>query len=154
MEHIYTQLHNYLTTNKLVSEHQFGLRKHHSTATAQLDCTNNWYVNMDGTLLNLVVLIDLKKAFDTVDDQILFDKMELYGIKGNALLFLKSYLSERSQICQVNCYLSSGRGLKYGVPQGSILGPLFYLIYINDLQECLNKTYARLFADDKYNSSR
>ena len=89
---IYTKLYNYLTTNKLLSEHQFGFRRYHSTATALLDCTSNWYVNMDRTLFNLVVLIDLKKAFDTVNHQILLDKMKLYGIKGNALLFLKSFL--------------------------------------------------------------
>ena len=90
---------------------------------------------MDRKLFNLVVLIDLKKAFDTVNHQILIDKMKLYGIKGNALT---SYLSDRSQKCLVNGYLSTERSIKCGVPQGSILGPLFFLIYINDLPQCLN----------------
>ncbi len=134
--------------NNLLSEHQFGFRKNHSTATALLDCTNDWYINMDRKLFNLVVFIDLKKAFDTVDHQILLSKLELYGIKGNALLLLKSYLSERKQKCHINGYFSSECDLKCGVPQGSILGPLFFLIYINDLSNCLNKTQARLFADD------
>ena len=149
MERImYTQLYNYLSENNLLSEHQFGFRKNHSTATALLDCTNDWYINMDRKLFNLVVFIDLKKAFDTVDHQILLSKLELYGIKGNALLLLKSYLSERKQKCHINGHFSSECDLKCGVPQGSILGPLFFLIYINDLSNCLNKTQARLFADD------
>ena len=72
----------------------------------------------------------------------------MYGIKGSALLLLKSYLSERSQKCKVNGFLSSERSIKCGVPQGSILGPLFFLLYINDLPECLHKSKSRLFADD------
>ena len=145
---LYNQLCEYLTKNNLLSEKQFGFRKHHSTATALLDCTNSWYLNMDRKMFNLVVLIDLKKAFDTVDHQILLKKMEHYGIKGDALTLLTSYLSARTQKCQVNGFVSSERDIKCGVPQGSILGPLFFLIYINDLPTCLNKTEARLFADD------
>ena len=132
---LYNQLYDYLTENELLSEHQFGFRKFHSTSTALLDCTNSWYTNMDKKLFNLVVFIDLKKAFDTVNHQILLKKLELYGIKGKALSLLKSYLEERSQKCQINGTVSSGRKIKCGVPQGSILGPLFFLLYINDLAE-------------------
>ena len=86
-------LYNYLTTLGLLSSSQFGFRKSHSTATALLECTNKWYVNFDRKLFNLVVFIDLKKAFDTVDHQILFKKLQHYGIKGQAHSLLKSYKS-------------------------------------------------------------
>ena len=107
-------------------------------------------MNIDKKLFNLVVLIDLKKAFDTVDHQILLKKLEIYGVKGDALALLKSYLIDRTQKCQVNGTISSERLIKCGVPQGSILGPLFFFIlYINDLPQCLSKlTKPRLFADD------
>jgi hypothetical protein len=77
----------------------------------------------------VVVLIDLKKAFDTVDHQILLRKLELYGIKGEALTLLKSYLTNRNQKCQIKNSFSTERLIKCGVPQGSILGPLFFLLY-------------------------
>ena len=100
-------------------------------------------------MFNLVFLNDLKKAFDTVDHQILLNKLELYGIKGQALTLLKSYLTNRNQPkWQINISFSSKRLIKCDVPQGSILGPLFFLLYINDLPHCLNKTKPRLFADD------
>ena len=99
-------------------------------------------------MFNLVVLIDLKKAFDIVDHQILFKKLELYGVKGPALSLLRSYLTNRSQKYQVNGFISSERLIKCGVPQASILGPLFFLLYINDLPQRLHKTKPRLFADD------
>ena len=132
----------------MTSDSQFGFRKFHSTATALLDCTNDLYVNLDRKMFNLVVLIDLKKAFDTVDHQILLRKLELYGIKGQALTWLKSYLTNQKQKCQIKNSFSSERLIKCGVPQGSILDPLFFLLYVNDLPQCLNKTKPRLFADD------
>ncbi|CAB4032478.1 Hypothetical predicted protein [Paramuricea clavata] len=145
---LYEQLYEYFTTNNLLSEQQFGFRRFHSTSTALLDCTDEWYVNMDRGLYNLAVFLDLKKAFDTVNHDILLAKLELYGIKNTPLMLLKSYLSDRSQKCQVNGELSTLKYLKYGVPQGSILGPLLFLIYINDLPNCLQHSTARMFADD------
>jgi hypothetical protein len=145
---MYDQLYNYLTKFELLSDSQFGFRKSHSTATALLDCTNDWYMNLDRKMFNLVVLIGLKKEFDTVDHQILLRKLELYGIKGKALTLLKSYLTNRNQKCQIKNSFSTERLIKCGVPQGSSLGPLFFLLYINYLPQCLNKTKPRLFADD------
>ena len=90
----------------------------------------------------------MKKAFDTANYDILLAKLELCGIKNMPLTPFKSYLSDRSQQCQVNGELSTLKYLKYGVPQGSILGPLLFLIYINDLPNCLQHSTARMFADD------
>ena len=137
---LYDQLYNYLTKFALLSDCQFGFRKFHSTSTALLDCTNSWYMNMDRTKFNLAVLVDLKKAFDTVDHEILLMKLEIYGIKGPVLSLLRTYLANRTQKCQINGSTSSERIIKCGVPQGSILGPLLFLVYINDLPNCLNRT--------------
>ena len=149
MERImYDQIYQYLSDNSLLSEHQFGFRKFHSTASALLDSTNSWYVNMDRKKFNLVVLLDLKKAFDTIDHGILLSKLELYGITGSALSMIRSYLSDRNKKCQLGDLMSTERRVTCGIPQGSILGPLFFLVYINDLPECLNQATPRLFADD------
>ena len=108
MEHIlYNQLYEYLTANNVLSENQFGFRKFHSTASASLDCTNDWYINMDRKLFNLVVFIDLEKALDTVDHEILSQKLMHAGITGNALLLIKSYLIDHTQRCEVNGFISS-----------------------------------------------
>ena len=137
---LYDQLYSYLTKYELLSNCQFGFRKVHSTATALLNSTNDWYVNLDRKKFNLVVLIDLKKAFDTVDHRILLRKLELYGIKGQSLTLLESYLTNRNQRCQIQNSLSSERLITCGLSQGFILGPLFFLLYINDVPQCLNKT--------------
>ena len=113
---LYNQLYEYLTATNILSEHQFGSRTFHSTASALLDCTNDWYINMDRKLFILVVFIDLKKTFDTVDHEILLQKLMHVGITGNAFLLLKSYLTECAQRCEVNGSISCESSVKYGVP--------------------------------------
>ena len=96
--------------------------------------------NMDRKMFNLVVLLDLKKVFDTIDHSILLSKLEPYGITGNALSMIRSYLSGRNKKCQLGDKMSTARRIECGIPHGSILGPLFFLIY--DLPQCLNHATA------------
>ena len=103
---------------------------------------------MDKGLLNGVIFLDLKKAFDSVDHNILLKKMHCYGIRGHTLAWFQSYLSSRIQICNVDQTMSKTRTVKCGIPQGSNLGPLLFLLYINDLPNCLTSSSASMFADD------
>ena len=145
---IYDQLYEYLNDNKLLSDCQSGFRSLHSTLTALLEATNSWSVNIDNGLLNGVVFIDPKKAFDTIDHEIIVRKMSYFGADHNTLKWFQSYLGNRSQMCNVNGNLSTARTITCGVPQGSILGPLLFLMYINDLPNCLQNASSRMFADD------
>ena len=129
---LYKQLVEYLDAENLLSEHQFGFRCSHSTVSALLDCSNEWYCNMDRGLYNLVIFLDLQKAFDTVNHVLLLGKLEACGIRDDALNLLASYLADRKQTSQVNGKQSGLRSISCGIPQGSILGPLFFLVYIND----------------------
>ena len=95
-----------------------------------------------------VIFLDLKKAFDTVDHAILLKKLSGYGVQGQTASFFKSYLKDRQQFCVVNGLSSVKNRIVCGVPQGSLLGPLLFLIYINDLPNCLDHSIGRSFADD------
>ena len=97
--------------------------------------------------VNVVLFLDLKKSLDSVDHEILLGKLNAYGISGVAGNWFRSYLSERQQMCFVNGHSSNSRLLRCGVPQGTILGPLLFLIYINDLPNYLIQSRARMFVD-------
>ena len=145
---IYDQLYNYLNDNNLIDTQQSGFRSLHSTVTALLDLTNDWCVNIDKKCVNGAIFLDLKKAFDTVNHQILLKKLEYFGFDPTAITFFHSYLSNRKQQCNVNGVNSDLLHVSCGVPQGTILGPLLFLMYINDLPNCLKYCTARLYADD------
>ena len=145
---VYNQLFHYLDDNKLLLGCQSGFRSLHSTLTALLEATNAWSVNIDNGLLNGVVFIDLTKAFDTTDHEIILRKMSYLGVDQAAIKWFSSYLSARTQRYNVSGKLSSARTLSCGVPQGSKLGPLLFLTYINDLPNSLRGAVPRMFADD------
>ncbi|CAB3977575.1 Hypothetical predicted protein [Paramuricea clavata] len=135
--------------SSLLSKFQSGFRPKHSTVTALIQMGDEWLENMDNGKLNGVVFIDIKNAFDSINHRILLNKMnEQFGIFGVELKWFESYLTNREQQCNVNGELSSNKIITCGVPQGSILGPLLFLLYINDLPDCLKSTNPCMYADD------
>ena len=145
---IYEQLYDYLSRKNILDPRQSGFRSLHSTVTALLDLTNQWCFNIDRGLINGVLFLDLKKAFDSVDHNLLLIKLEYVGVRGQTLEWFKSYLSNRSQVVFINGVLSEHEQIKCGVPQGSVLGPLLFLIYINDLSSIIDFATTRMYADD------
>ena len=119
-----------------------------STETALLEATNEWLWNIDNSLLNGVIFLDLKKAFNTMDHAILLGKLKLYGVSSQSLNWFQSYLSDRKQQTFIDGAQSDFCNITCGIPQGSILGPLLFTIYINDLPSCDLFSKPRLYADD------
>ena len=119
-----------------------------STETALLEGTNESLWNIDNNLLNGVIFLDLKKAFDTTDHAILLGKLKLYGVSSQSLNWFRSYLSDRKQQMFIDRVQSDFCNITCGIPQGSILGPLLFTIYINDLPSCNLFSKPRMYAGD------
>ena len=116
---------DYLMENSILNNFQWGFRSAHITALALIDCTNNWLIGIDNGKISSTILLDVKKAFDTIGYDILLRKLSHYGISNTELEIFRSYLCNRLQCCSVNGHTSSFKTINCGVPQGSILGHLF-----------------------------
>lgn len=147
---IYNQLHKHMVTNSLYPKMQSAYRKLHSTETALLKTQNDILLNMNSQQVTLLVLLDLSAAFDTVDHSILLQRLSCFGVTDKALSWFKSYLTGRTQRVSVCGSVSKPFSLNFGVPQGSCLGPLLFIIYSSDLFRVINKHLQDVsaFADD------
>ncbi len=146
-----SQLFSFLEKNYICEDFQSGFRPSHSTETALIRVTNDLLLSSDRGCISLLVLLDLSAAFDTIDHNILLNRLEKsVGISGSALAWLKSYLSDRHQFVAVNEEVSYRSQVQYEVPQGSVLGPLLFTLYMLPLENIIRKhgVSFHCYADD------
>ncbi len=142
---------NHLTVNNLFEPLQSGFRKFHSTETALVKVTNDLLMASDSGATSVLILLDLRAAFDTVDHSLLLTHLEImFGVSGTALKWLRSYFTDRSQFVSMGGYRSDISSVSTGVPQGSVLGPLLFNIYLSPLGHLLRSLglHYHLYADD------
>ena len=147
-KHVHESLSTFLQQHELLHKTQSGFRAQHSCETALVNLIDLWLNTIDNSKMVGVVLVDFKKAFDLVDHQILTNKLEIYGIKDEALMWFNTYLTNRKQQVAINNSKSDFQHISCGVPQGSILGPLLFLFFINDLPLYTSHVFTDLYADD------
>ena len=145
---MYTRMMNYIEKHNWIYSSQYGSRKGHSTQHAILDIVNAIQANMNQGLYSCGVFIDLKNVFDTVDRNILRDKLNFYGFPGLINQCFSSYLNNRTQTTQIADHISNKATISFGFPQSSNLGPLLFLLYVNDIHQYSTKLKFYLFADD------
>ena len=147
-KHVNLHLKSFLESNNLIYNRQSGFRENHSCQTALIKLLDEWITAIDRNEIVGALLLDLSKAFDLVNHNILLNKLQNYGLNDKSIKWFSSYLSNRVQQTHISGCLSSPGQVLSGVPQGSVLGPTLFLIYINDLSLGLNNTTADIFADD------
>ena len=145
---IFKQMIAFMETHKILYDFQYGFRKNHSTALALIDIVDKITFALNENEYALGIFLDITKAFDSINHNILLTKLQHYGFRGHSSNFIKSYLTGRKQFLGMQGHISDIKTIAYGVPQGSVLGPLLFLLCINDIQHAATNTHLRLFADD------
>ena len=145
---MYTRVYNFIEKSKSMYSLQFGFRNKHSTNHALISIVDQINEALDKNKVACSVFVDFQKAFDTVNHEILINKLSHYGINDNINRWFRSYLTDRKQFVSILGFNSSSSTLRHGVPQGSVLGPLLFLIYINDLHKAIKFSTTYHFADD------
>ena len=150
---LFNQIDKYFSSHNLYNDSQYGFRKKHSTEHAALELVDIISQELEKGNTPLNIFIDLSKTFDTLDHKILLNKLNHYGFSGPALNIMKSYLTDRKQYVEFKSIVSTQSRIITGVPQGSILGPLLFIIYINDISEASTLFNFIIYADDTALSS-
>ena len=145
---LFNRFSSFIAKYKVLYHRQYGFQSGKATEHAVIDIQENILKSLENKESPCCIFLDFAKAFDTVNHEILLQKLNHYGIRGNALSLIESYLTDREQCVQLNNITSDMDFIRHGVPQGSILGPLFFLLYINDIAACSSILTFYLFADD------
>ena len=145
---VHHQLYQYLLEHNILSPFQCGFRKCHSTEFAALSLADTIRRNMDQGMLTGAVFRDFRKAFDTVNHDLLLQKLSYMGVLDKELAWFKDYLHDRTQVLDFQGVSSDPEPISIGVPQGSILGPLLFILHVNDLPNVVNRCSMLMYADD------